>query len=329
MKSQSLLTVVGGICCLLTLTFVGITDSASFEPQTDVTYLNSEGGLVSGIRCATVDSGPVRLGIGPADLRRWAQQNFGTQAAMLNVPVAFHVIYKSDGTGNLTDAEIAAQIDVLNAAYATSGFSFTLASVDRTQSNTLFRIRPNSVKERLVKRQLAVDPAEMFNVYTCQPSAGILGWATFPWMYPEDDFMHGVVMLYSSLPGGSAAPYNEGDTLTHEAGHYLGLYHTFQGGCSAPGDLVDDTPYEAEPAYGCPVDRNTCPAEGLDPIHNFMDYVDDFCMYEFTPLQADRMVWATTTYRPSLVDVALRAPAMPSGVAAQAKLATLWAAIKQ
>eukprot|EP00981_Chlorochromonas_danica_P000328 scaffold85_cov175-Ochromonas_danica.AAC.13 len=115
--------------------------------------------------------------------------------------------------------------------------------------------------------------------------------------------MHtGVVINYETLPDGSFYPYNEGITLVHEAGHWLGLFHTFQGGCSNDasdgGDQIADTPAEASPAYGCPSNRDTCTGPsfpGLDPVNNYMDYSDDSCMDSFTDLQRSKMqaLWGT------------------------------------
>src|SRR5262249_44342260 len=155
-----------------------------------------------------------------------------------------------------------------------TGFSFELASVDRTEDCQSFRNMTSPGQERSTKEALAIDPAHRLNVYTASLGHFLLGWAYFPQSFPENDFMHGVVIHYGSLPGAFLAPYNLGGTLDHEVGHYLGLFHTFQGGCTDPGDFIDDTPFEAGPAFGCPIGRNTCPQPGDDPIHNYMDYTD-------------------------------------------------------
>ena len=225
------------------------------------------------------------------------------------IKVAFHVIY-SGTEGNLTDAQIAAQITELNRAYSgfyggvNTGYTFVLASVDRTRNSKWFKMTPGAGVERQAKQALAVDITHRLNIYSCKPGQNLLGWSYFPSSYPENDWHHGVVFHYASIPGGSLAPYNLGGTVDHEVGHYLGLYHTFEGGCNAPGDAVSDTPAEGTATSGCPSGKDTCPTTGLDPIHNYMDYSDDACYSQFTAGQDQRMDGIVPVYRPSLLNAA-------------------------
>jgi hypothetical protein len=190
------------------------------------------------------------------------------------------------------------QMTVLNNAFSTWGWSFTLVATSRTTNATWYTMGPGTSAEAQAKNALRQGSADDLNIYSANPG-GLLGWATFPQNYPSQPKNDGVVILYSSLPGGSAAPYNLGDTATHEVGHWMGLFHTFQGGCGKKkGDLVDDTPSERSPAFGCPTGRDSCRgSDGLDPITNFMDYSDDACMFEFSSGQDARMDALFTTYR--------------------------------
>lgn len=262
----------------------------------------NDGGLMNGRGCASPEPTTMEQDAVGTALRRFIEE--GRANATGQIKVAFHVIYNGT-TGNVPQSQIDAQMTYMNQRYAGTGFSFVLASVDRTNNSKYFSMTPGSRNEKNCKAALAIDPAHRFNVYTAAPGQGLLGWAYFPNSYAENNTMHGVVMHYGSLPGGNIANYNLGGTLAHEAGHYLGLYHTFQGGCTAPGDQVNDTPYEATSTTGCPSGKDTCPATGVDPIHNYMDYSYDACYTEFSPLQITRMQSMVGTYRPSLCNAAI------------------------
>lgn len=234
----------------------------------------------------------------------------GAQAAAgsVTIPVYFHVINNGSGitNGDVSDRMIRAQIEVLNDSYggatggATTAFHFQLAGVDRATNAAWYNMGFGSNEERDAKTALRQGGSDALNFYTANLGGGLLGWATFPWSYHSKPDLDGVVCLFSSLPGGSTVPFNEGDTGTHEVGHWLGLYHTFQGGCTPKNDYVGDTAAEASPAFGCPTGRDTCTANkypGLDPIINFMDYTEDPCMFQFTAEQAFRMDGMFAQYR--------------------------------
>ena len=245
-----------------------------------------------------------------------AEKDFESRLAVLSdnpelnvsggvVNVYFHVINQGTGVsnGDISSTMINNQINVLNDAFGSWGWTFNLVSTDRTTNATWYNGCYGS-SETAMKNALHRGTARDLNVYTCNPSGGILGYATFPSSYNSAPLKDGVVLLYSSLPGGSAAPYNLGDTGTHEVGHWMGLYHTFQGGCArsatSGGDYVSDTPAERSAAYGCPVNRDSCTGTrfpGLDPISNFMDYTDDSCMDRFSGGQDARMDSQFTSYR--------------------------------
>ena len=236
-------------------------------------------------------------------------QTTGTRA-VVTIPVVFHVIYNTT-VQNVSTAAIDAQLKVLNddfrklnaggltdvevqfvmAKRTPSGAATT--GIERRFSTAAFTAGSTAVNYTSSGGMNAWDATKYLNIWVCNLGAGILGYATFPTSLATQPQLDGVVILYSTLPGGAAAPYNLGRTLTHEVGHWLNLYHTFQGGCAANattgGDLVADTPAEKSAAFGCPSGRNTCSSAGNDPTTNFMDYTDDACMNTFTGGQKIRM----------------------------------------
>ena len=271
------------------------TDYTPFEFEGG-TFENQEDFIASGHRCAS-NIQPAEAALMEEDFQARIMETGLPEVTGGTINVYFHVVRKGTGVsnGDVTTTMINNQINVLKNAYAPWGWNFNLVSVDRTTNSSWFSGCYGSY-EMSMKNALRKGTAKDLNIYTCAPSGGTLGYATFPSSYASNPKKDGVVLLHSSLPGGTAAPYNLGDTGTHEVGHWMGLYHTFQGGCTG-GDYVSDTPAEASPAFGCPTGRNTCSTTGNDPITNFMDYTDDSCMYKFTAGQDSRMDSLYTTYR--------------------------------
>ena len=261
-------------------------------------WVNQEAFIASGARCATRDLTPERRDQVDREIAAHLNQRGGAASVTGGViDVHFHVVTSAAGDGDVRDNQISRQITVLNNAFGPWGWTFRLVSVDRTANDAWFAMEPGTTAERDAKAALRQGTADDLNIYTANPGGGLLGWATFPSSYAAKPLQDGIVILFSSIPGGSAAPYNLGDTATHEVGHWMGLYHTFQGGCSNKNDQVGDTAAERGPAFGCPVGRDSCPRPGLDPIENFMDYTDDACMFQFTGGQDQRMDAQFSTYR--------------------------------
>jgi hypothetical protein len=228
----------------------------------------------------------------------------------VTIPVWVHVINKGSGfaNGDLPEDMIRQQIRVLDDSYsgrtggAGSGFGFQLAGITRTTNATWFSQMALDFEVELeAKRALKRGGPETLNIYTID-GGPYLGFAYYPNIVTNATYsvLDGVVLDWRSLPGGTFAIYSEGDTAPHEVGHWLALYHTFDGKCGTKGDYVSDTPAEFSPAFLCPIGRDTCSGAskpGLDPIFNFMDYTQDSCMYMFTEGQVGRMQAAWSAFR--------------------------------
>jgi hypothetical protein len=217
------------------------------------------------------------------------------------IPVRFHVI-TNGRVGRVPKSRVVQQVAALNAAYggrtggADTGVLFRLTKVSVT-TNARWFTRPKQ-NERAMMTALRRGGRGTLNLYSAVVGVEVLGFSTFPQWYRGHPGLDGVVVDYRSLPNGGTEHFNRGYTAVHEVGHWLGLLHTFENGCVPPGDGVADTPYEAAPTEGCPAEaKDTCPAPGADPVHNFMDYGNDDCMREFTPGQARRIRASWAAYR--------------------------------
>ena len=236
------------------------------------------------------DTGQVVLDL-PQAAKGRAPSNFS-----VTVPVYWHVV--TDGSaGAVTNAQIQTQITAINRGFsggeggAVTGFAFSLAGVTRT-NNAVWYASKSAGAEHDMKQTLKQGGDNALNVYSTS-GGGYLGYAYLPDITDTAQaYLDGIVIDWRTMPGVSTAYQgvaDEGDTLTHETGHWLNLEHTFFGQCNKNGDFVSDTPPQKTATSGCPAGKDTCPAAGLDPIHNYMDYSDDSCITQFTPGQVQRM----------------------------------------
>ncbi|MEA2652071.1 MAG: hypothetical protein QOI85_1792 [Chloroflexota bacterium] len=237
----------------------------------------------------------------PKEAKGRAPSNFS-----VTVSVYWHVV--TDGAaGAVTDTQIRNQVSAINRGFsggeggAATGFTFSLAGVTRT-NNAVWYKSQSAGAEHEMKRALKQGGDSALNVYSTSGGA-LLGYAYLPEITDTAQaYLDGIVIDWRTMPGVSTAyagVSDEGDTLTHEAGHWLNLEHTFFGQCNKNGDFVSDTPPQKSATSGCPTGKDTCPAPGLDPIHNYMDYSDDSCITQFTPGQVQRMRDAWLFYRAS------------------------------
>jgi hypothetical protein len=238
------------------------------------------------------------------------------------IPVVFHIIRNTSGAGEISDALINTQITVLNEDFGAFGggapgtntrIQFTLAGITRSTNNSWYNDSGSYYNS------LAWDPYHYLNIYT-NTASGNLGYAYIPSGGGVVGNLFDRVVIYwptVGRPGPYGPPYHLGRTVTHEVGHYLGLYHTFDGGCSGTsgcygnGDLICDTLPESSPNFS-PCTRSTC--GDPDPTRNYMDYSDDVCMNNFTLEQTNRMRCTLQNFRVDLNAAAPNPATSPSPV---------------
>ncbi len=244
-----------------------------------------------------------------------------TLPGQVRVPVIIHLIHgRHRGEHRINKHKARQMFATLKAGFAgaqdpamtPTGVNFKLRRITTSRNEKWFHAAPFSRSDRQMKKRLHRGNARTLNIYVNRPKSRgqlLLGFSLFPWQRRAHKPLDGVTISEISLPGGRANGYNLGDTVIHETGHWMGLLHTFEGGCAtgSGGDGVADTAAEAEPSFRCD-ERNTCAVDELDPvtgivgdrpdpIHNFMDYSYDFCMNHFTPGQRERMIALFMHYR--------------------------------
>jgi hypothetical protein len=173
-------------------------------------------------------------------------------------------------------------MDVLNDDFSSTGFQYVLKDIDWTVN---YNWAYNS-DEMGMKRALRRGSYSALNLYfITNIGNGNTGYCYYPTNAPQGSttfYRDGCTMSSWTTPGGGSQ-FSLGRITTHEVGHWNGLIHTFEGNnCNGYGDYVNDTPSQSGPSSGCPSGRDSCPSlAGLDPIHNHMDYTDEYAYSHF------------------------------------------------
>jgi len=264
-------------------------------------------------------------------IQQWIDENPQQRnQSVITIPVVFHVVWNSTSQ-NISDTKILAQLQVLNQDFArlnadasstpsvfqgvsaNTNIQFCMAQRDpngnattgivRVQTNTSSFSSTNNVKYTSSGGSNAWPRDSYLNIWSCNLSGGLLGYAQFPGGTAATD---GVVCLFSSIGGpsapGTATPYHLGRTATHEVGHWLNLRHIW-GDANCGSDLVSDTPTQQTANNGCPSFPHVTCSNGPngDMFMNYMDYSYDACMNMFTQGQSTRMNASINSSRASLL----------------------------
>lgn len=166
-------------------------------------------------------------------------------------------------------------MEVLNDDFKGSGFKFVLKDTSWTVNPTWSR----DGDEMAMKKALRKGPYSALNLYFVgQMRSGYLGYCYYPTSSgspgSQTQIRDGCTMTWKIVPGGPQQGNDMGRVTSHEVGHWGGLLHVFEGGCSGAGDQVDDTTPQASPSRGCPTGQKSCGS--ADNINNQMDYSNEY-----------------------------------------------------